>query len=114
MNSLPSEIMDPPRSFIGLSQDECHYLETWLNAAATRDIDSAADLTGRAWPCPIDGAAIGVYTSGADTASWLVVKHNGQWAVACCTDLTVSRSVSTLAEALQTIYPGDATPEVSA
>jgi hypothetical protein len=112
MTALPSEITDTPRAFIGLSQDECHYLETWLRAVAANGIDSAADLAGRAWPCPIDGAVIGIFTQDADAASWLVVKHNGQWAVARRMDFTVSRPVSSLAEALEAIDPGDGNARV--
>ena len=98
--------MDLPQTFIGLSQDECHYLDTWLRAAEPSGIESAADLARRRWPCAIEGALIGIFAVGDETASWLVVKHNGLWVVASCAALAVSRSVGSLAEALEAIFPG--------
>ena len=94
-------------AFIGLSRDERHYLETWLRTdARSMGIDAADDLGGRRWPCRFEGAVIGIFGAGAESASWLVVKHNGEWAVAQCADLTVSRPVASLAEALEIICPG--------
>ena len=52
------------------------------------------------------GTVIGVFREGAEAAPWMVIGQNATWAVACCTDGTVSRTVHSLAEALAIIYPG--------
>jgi hypothetical protein len=69
-------------------------------------IESAEDLTSRPWPCPIAGTVIGVFQAGAAAARWLVIGHNGAWAVACCAENVVSRTFHSLAEALSAICPG--------
>jgi hypothetical protein len=70
-------------------------------------IDPVEDLSQRLWPCFAHGAIVGVFVEGDETAAWLVVKHNERWAVACCADNTVSRSVDSLSEALARLYAPD-------
>jgi hypothetical protein len=74
-------------------------------------IDAVEDLTFRPWPRPVLGTVIGVFTQGSKAASWLVVGEEGAWAVACCTKGDVSPALSSLAEALAVIHPGEETPE---
>src|SRR5215472_14743459 len=84
----------------GLSPMERRYLTQWHYAARVLGIDAVEDLSQRPWPCSTDGAVIGVFVEGSETAAWLVVKHKGRWAVACCADNSVSPSVESLADAL--------------
>ena len=99
---------DASQSFSTLSPDELRHLREWQTAAKTVGIDAVEDLASRPWPCPIADTVIGVFQAGAETAPWLVIGHNGAWAVACCTEGTVSRTSHSLAEALGVIYPGQA------
>lgn len=75
-------------------------------AARVIGIDAVEDLTVRPWPCPITGIVIGVFQASVTAADWLVIGHNGAWAVAACADGQVSRTLHSLAEALAVIYPG--------
>lgn len=96
------------QSFSALSPDERRHLHEWQTAAGVIGIDAVEDLASRPWPCPIADTVIGVFQTGTDAAPWLVIGHNGTWAVACCTEGTVSRTLHSLAEALAVIYPGRA------
>ena len=97
---------DPRQAFSGLSPDERNHLREWRSAARVIDVDAVEDLASRPWPCLIAGTVIGIFRGGGDAASWLVIGHNGTWAVASCKEGTVSHSVHSLAEALAMIYPG--------
>ena len=99
---------DASQSFSTLSPDELRHLREWQAAAKAIGIDAVEDLASRPWPCPIADTVIGVFQAGTETAPWLVIGHNGAWAVACCTEGTVSRTSHSLAEALGVIYPGQA------
>jgi hypothetical protein len=81
-------------------------LREWQSAASKVGIDAVEDLASRPWPCPVAETVIGVFRAGSETAPWLVIGHNGAWAVACCTEGSVSRTLHSLAEALAVIYPG--------
>jgi len=104
MKVTNSDIAFAYREFSGLDPSERRYLEQWQRAAHAAGIDAVEDLMHRPWPCAIDGAVIGIFMQGDVAASWLVVKHNGQWAVASCADCTVSGAVASLAEALDRLY----------
>jgi hypothetical protein len=97
---------DTAQSFSALSPDELRHLREWQAAAKAIGIDAVEDLASRPWPCPIADTVIGVFQAGTETAPWLVIGHNGAWAVACCTEGTVSRTSQSLAEALGVIYSG--------
>jgi hypothetical protein len=108
---VESSILQATRSngtqpFSGLSPDERHHLREWQSAASEIGIDAVEDLASRPWPCPVADTVIGVFRVGAPTAPWLVIGHNGAWAVACCSEGSVSRTLHSLAEALAVIYPG--------
>jgi hypothetical protein len=90
--------------FGGLTTKERRDLAQWQYAARAVGIDAIEDLSQRPWPCSVDGAVIGVFVEGNKAAAWLVVKHGGRWAVACCADNTVSPSVESLADALTKLY----------
>jgi hypothetical protein len=105
MNSTRTAVAGLARSFNGLSLEESRYLREWQAQARAFGVDGVEDLAGRSWPCPIDGVVLGVFMRGDQAASWLVVKHNGEWAVARCDDLSVSRPVDSLAEALDQLRP---------
>jgi hypothetical protein len=95
----------PLPSFEALSATERTYLQDWRRAAQEIGIDAVDDMLLRPWPCPVADVIIGVFRAGDDSAAWLVIGHNGSWAVACCADGTVSHSVETLVEALSLIHP---------
>jgi hypothetical protein len=99
---------NPSQPFTGLSPDERRHLREWQSAARTIGIDAVEDLAPRPWPCPIADTVIGVFRAGSETAPWLVIGHNGAWAVAHCAEGSVSRTLHSLAEALAVIYPGGA------
>ncbi len=99
---------DASQSFSALSPDERRHLREWQTAARAIGIDAVEDLASRPWPCPIADTVIGVFQAGTEAAPWLVIGHIGTWAVACCTEGTVSRTLHSLAEALAVIYPGQA------
>jgi hypothetical protein len=102
-----NDVVSTYRAFTGLSPAEARYLDRWERAARAVGIDTVEDLIQRPWPCAIHGAVIGIFVEGDHAASWLVVKHNGFWAVACCADGTVSTPVESLAAALSQLYvPG--------
>lgn len=99
---------DVAYEFSGLSPMERRYLEQWQHAARAVGIDAVEDLSQRPWPYSVAGAVIGVFVEGNEGAAWLVVKHKGRWAVACCADNSVSSSVESLADALTQLYrPND-------
>ena len=108
MKVTNSDITYDYQEFGGLSPTERRYLEQWQRAARAVGIDAVEDLIERPWPCAVDGAVIGVFVEGDQAAAWLLVKHNGRWAVACCADCTVSPSVESLPEALAELYAPEA------
>jgi hypothetical protein len=87
-------------AFRALRADERSYLLDWWSRARGIGIDAVEDLVSRPWPCPIADTIIGIYKLGDELASWLVIGHAGRWAVSCCDDGTVSRSLGSLADAL--------------
>lgn len=107
MKVTNSDVAYDYEEFGGLGSTERRYLKQWQRAARVVGIDAVEDLSQRSWPSSVDGAIIGVFVEGDEGATWLVVKHNGRWAIACCADNTVSHSVDALAEALAQIYPPD-------
>lgn len=92
-------------AFPGLPERDRRVLARWLDAARSAGIDSAEDLTARAWPVAAADCIIGVFKAGHLLASWLVVGHGGTWAVACCADATVSASFAQLTDALEVVCP---------
>ncbi len=108
MNSM-LQVSDTDRSdrFVGLSQVERTLLRDWQAAAWAKGIDAIEDLASRPWPHPIAGTVIGIFEAGAVKASWLVIGHNGSWAVACCSQGIVSDPFPSLEKALASIHaPG--------
>jgi hypothetical protein len=106
MKVANSNIAYAYREFGALIPTELHYLELWQRAACAVGIHAVEDLIQRRWPCSVDGAVIEVFMEGEE-AEWLVVKHNGRWAVACCAYSTVSDSVETLANGSAEFYAPD-------
>jgi hypothetical protein len=97
-----------PRScatFPALSPGERAYLLDWRRAAKAFGIDAVEDMIERPWPCPVADVILGIFRSGDEQASWLVIGHNGQWVVACCAEGTVSPTVGSLADALSLVQP---------
>lgn len=95
----------PAHAFAALTVPQRRYLFGWSDAARATGIDLVEDLSFRPWPdCDAD-TIIGVFRSGHLLASWLIVGHGGTWAVAFCSDGTVSNSVPTLADALHLVCP---------
>jgi hypothetical protein len=104
----------PSQAFGGLSTLERRTLLGWIVAAQAGGIETAEDLGTRLWPDYGAENVIGVFKSGHMLASWLVVGHDGSWAVASCGDGAVSPRLPSLADALKLVYPqrsmGAATP----
>ena len=107
MQATNSDIAYDDREFGGLDPMERRYLEHWERAARVVGIGAVEDLVQRPWPCSVDGAVIGIFVEADEVATWLVVKHGGRWAVACCADDAVSYPVASLANALGQIYAPD-------
>ena len=74
-------------------------------AARTDGIDAVEDLHARSWPGPGAETIIGVFQAEHLLASWLVVGQGGTWAVASCSDGSVSRTLPSLMDALNLICP---------
>ena len=89
----------------GLTAEDRRHLLAWTKAARERGIDATEDLRLRPWPIPVDAAVIGVFRTGEDFASWLVVGQGGQWTVVAVTESTVLATRPSLPEALAIIYP---------
>jgi hypothetical protein len=90
-----------------LTPEEQVYLQTWWKQAAPAGIDTVEDLMARPWPRPVADAIIGVFRSGEELATWMVIGRSGAWVVASCSDGKVSTPVDTLAAALSQIHPVD-------
>ena len=103
-------LVAPLPRFEGLSATDRTYLQDWRRAAQDSGIDAVDDMMLRPWPCPVADVIIGVFKAGDDRAAWLVIGHNGSWAVARCADGVVSHSVETLSEALSLIHPSEKAP----
>jgi hypothetical protein len=108
--TLLSEKSDPTDAKVatdapGLSVDERRYLLAWTIAARDGGIDVTEDLGLRPWPIPMTAAVIGVFRSGEEFASWLVVGQGGRWTVVSVADSAVLSTSQSLAEALTIIYP---------
>lgn len=92
-----------PRAFGSLSEADRFTLRRWIAVARAAGFDDVRDLTSRHWPIAIVGAVIGVFVTGEEYASWLAVEQNGEWAVTCCLDGTVSKPVRSLRDALEIV-----------
>ena len=101
---------DLEHEFDGLTPLERRHLEQWLRAARAVGIDAIENLSRRPWPFPVDGIVIGVFVEESEAATWLVVQHNGRWAVAFCANNTVLPSVESIADALAQIYEPNVLP----
>jgi hypothetical protein len=69
MKVTNSDIAYDYREFGGLGQMERRYLEQWQRAARVVGIDAVEDLAQRPWPCSVDGAVIGIFVEGDETAA---------------------------------------------
>jgi hypothetical protein len=90
-----------------LTAEERVYLQNWWKRASLAGIDMVEDLIARPWPRPVADAIIGVFRSGEELATWMVIGRSGAWVVACCSDGKVSTPVNTLEAALSQIHPVD-------
>ena len=90
-----------------LTSEERVHLQNWWKQASLAGIDMVEDLIARPWPRPVADAIIGVFRSGEELATWMVIGRSGAWVVACCSDGKVSSPVNTLAAALSQIHPVD-------
>ncbi len=61
------------------------------------------NLSVRPWGISGVGAIIGVFDTGADRASWLIVGHGSGWTLARCQDGFVSDVITSLAGVLALI-----------
>ncbi|HTI82401.1 MAG TPA: hypothetical protein VL614_18270 [Acetobacteraceae bacterium] len=93
--------------FRALTPDERVYLQCWWKQASSAGIETIEDLMTRPWPRPVAETIIGVFRTGEDLATWMVIGQDGAWVVASCSDGTVSGASDTLAAALARIHPVD-------
>ncbi len=93
--------------FNALTPDERVYLQNWSKLASTAGIETIEDLMTRPWPRPVAETIIGVFRTGEELASWMVIARDGAWVVACCSDGTISSAFDALAGALAHIHPVD-------
>jgi hypothetical protein len=112
MSSSRVDVLAMAPSFTGLSTSELRYLRYWQTSARAAGIDAVEDLSSRLWPCLISGVVLGVYRAGQPEASWLVIRHNAEWVVASCEDLTVSVPADSLEEALNRLHSADAEEDI--
>ncbi|MBV9249579.1 MAG: hypothetical protein JO227_10105 [Acetobacteraceae bacterium] len=97
----------PPErcGFPKLGAEDRRLLAEWGDSAQSFGVDAIEDLGDRPWAAATPEQVIGIFETGHPLASWLIVGHHGNWAVAFCTEGTVSEAVSTLSEALALIRP---------
>jgi hypothetical protein len=112
MSSSRADVLAIAPSFTGLNTGELRYLRYWQTLARAAGIDAVEDLSSRLWPCLVDGVVLGVYRTGQLEASWLVIRHNGEWVVASCEDLTVSIPATSFDEALNQLHSADAEEDI--
>ncbi len=91
----------PERTSTGLDRAERQALSEWLDTAA--GIDTAMDLGVRPWNIPGATAIIGVFETGSDQASWLVVRCDQGWMLARRTDGYISDVFASLQDILDLI-----------
>lgn len=92
------------RPFASLSAGERLELDAWQVTARSAGIDGVADLSERHWPMPVDATVLGIYRTGDEFASWLVVGRDGDWCAASCDDNRVLGSGKSLRAALAFVY----------
>src|SRR5215472_16686212 len=95
-------------AFTELSADERRRLRSWQSRAKQIGVDAVEDLTRRPWPTPVSRVVVGIFQSGSATARWLVVGRDRTWVVAFCAEREVSRTLGSLSDALDVIYPSTA------
>ena len=93
------------QAFGTLTAAQRRYLLGWHEAARASGIDSIEDFTHRPWPGCTADTIIGIFEPDHLLATWLIVGHGGNWAVAYCRDSAVSAPVPTLADAHQIVCP---------
>ncbi len=72
----------------GLDSADRKILSEWLDAV--EGIDTVLDLAVRPWNIVGAGAIFGVFETGKDRASWLIVRYGQRWTLARCSDGFVS------------------------
>jgi hypothetical protein len=103
----PPVVLPASAPFHALTTDERAYLGKWWQLALPAGIDMVEDLMARPWPRPVADTIIGVFRSGEELATWMVIGSGGAWVVASCGDGKVSKPLDTLAAALSHIHPVD-------
>ena len=103
----PPFVLPPAEPFRALTPEERVYLQGWWKQASIAGIETIEDLMTRPWPRPVAETIIGVFRTGEELATWMVIGRDGAWVVASCSDGTVSGASDTLAAALAQIHPVD-------
>jgi hypothetical protein len=93
-------------AFAGLDELDHEALSDWLARAGLRGIDAALDISARPWGVRGAGIVIGVFDTGEDRASWLIVGRHAEWTLARCGDGFVSDVMTSLPAALRLIDDG--------
>jgi hypothetical protein len=93
-------------TFVGLDDADQQILADWLARAGARGIDAAMDLSVRPWGVSGAGVIIGVFDTGEDRASWLIVGHHTGWTLARCGDGLISDVMTSLPAVLALIDAG--------
>jgi hypothetical protein len=91
----------PAATFSGMDAVDRQVLSGWLDGAG--GIDTVKDLTDRPWNIAGVQAIFGVFETGNDQASWLIVQSASGWALARPVDGSVSDELGSLPAILRLI-----------
>jgi hypothetical protein len=91
----------PAGTFAGLDIADRQVLSDWLDHAG--GIDNVIDLAVRPWNIPGVAAVLGVFETGKNQASWLIVRYGPGWTLARCMDSSVSDISDSLPDILYLI-----------
>jgi hypothetical protein len=97
-----SPVLIDPDILSRLSTCERAALTAWAEAGSSH-VTAVHDLTSRGWADRPVSAVLGMFRADDAAASWLLVRHNGAWALACVADGQVSTPHRTLAAALTSL-----------
>ncbi|MEA2737218.1 MAG: hypothetical protein QOH05_525 [Acetobacteraceae bacterium] len=91
----------PAGTFSGLDSADRQALLDWLDDAS--EIDTIMDFSVRPWNVAGTSAIFGVFETGRDQATWLIVRYGLGWMTVRCADGFVSDVSASLPEILDLI-----------
>lgn len=88
----------PAGTFTGLDIADRQALSDWLDDA--NGIDAVMDFSLRQWNVIGARGIFGVFETGNEQATWLIVRHGSGWMLAGCSDSSVSDVMTSLLDVL--------------